>query len=430
MKYSRLLLGIAVAMGVGLTGTRASADQSAFKTYDLTYVVTKSVKDAGSQSWRDLPKENNIISVTLPKGSKTYNLRAIFPNYYNSPVDTSDTTMIVKVPEDEKDSLSVNMKLFAEKETPKLRYVLENPDATKSTKQFTDYQYVTGTIDGNCRPILAEPLKADYSLAADKETVITRNMAPLETTIHRQKINYQITYETVDGEKVAHEGLDTDSTATYNQVTEKLNQLSDQVKTAGYQIQSRKVSYDEAGNGSIQFEVKKNPDKQPEKPNPQPGQSDLGSKPKPQPEPETKPEPEPNPKPIPTPTPQPLPMGNSNNGSNPIPNPDTNGNTNQLDNNAALTQSPEFKKLLDRFNQLLQRYTRLLEKQPTSQHKKTKHKHAHTKHKKRQIKQRKQHSKISKIKKQGQRLKHRQAKRHQSKHHSKNNHHLHHKKHA
>ncbi len=31
MKYSRLLLGIAVAMGVGLTGTKASAAQGAFE---------------------------------------------------------------------------------------------------------------------------------------------------------------------------------------------------------------------------------------------------------------------------------------------------------------------------------------------------------------------------------------------------------------
>ncbi|WP_252904190.1 hypothetical protein [Secundilactobacillus silagei] len=110
--------------------------------------------------------------------------------------------MVVKILKGETNPPLVSMKLFANSEKPKLRYVLENPDATRSTKQFTDYQYDYGSVDGICRPILVKPLEDDYSLVTNKDVVITRNMAPIETTIHRQNIDYQITYETVDGEKV------------------------------------------------------------------------------------------------------------------------------------------------------------------------------------------------------------------------------------
>ncbi|WP_225364881.1 procyclic acidic repetitive family protein, partial [Secundilactobacillus silagincola] len=327
MKYNRLILGITVAMGFGLTTTHASAKVShpEFSPYELTFEVVRKVRDAGSSTLKALPKESKTVSVTKPiagvtdfndAGLRTYNLKSLYPNYSN--LEPNLITPIVIPKGVSKFKFESALILHAIKERPKLRYVLENPDTTRSTKHFTDYQYSSGTVDGICRPLLVEPLKLDYELVENQETVITRNMAPVETVIHRKQINYQITYQASNGETVANDGLTTGFTSAYDQVTDKVETLLKNVSTQGYQVLSHEVVYDQDGNGSIQLKVRKDDTNKPE-PNPEPLPVPE-PKPQPAPEPEPNPAPGPNPEPVPAPQPEPAPVPNPE--PNPAPGPD------------------------------------------------------------------------------------------------------------
>ncbi|GAW99763.1 hypothetical protein [Secundilactobacillus mixtipabuli] len=439
MKFSRLLLGISMVIGMGVTSVQAAAStpDPEFSSYVLTYDVTRKVRDAGSD-WRNLPTESKTVSVTKSvKGVtgfsdsklRTYDISSFYPDYTNTTMAGIRIAPII-IPKGV-DTFKAGLMIRADTERPKLRYVLENPDATRSSKQFTEYVYSTGTVDGLCQPVLSDVLKTDYSLGENKAVVIKRNMAPIQTMIHRNQINYQISYETEEGQTLSNQGLDTNLTVSYDQATNELAQLSDRVTETGYQIRSRQVTYDENGQGTVHFKVEKktvdkpNPEPKPEpqpEPQPQP-EPEVKPEPKPepqpepQPEPEAKPEPQPEPevKPQPQPYPQPAPQPNPGVGSNPIHIEDT--------------QSQELENLVRKLKDLMNRYAKLLEQQSlqvkkeSNKHHKAKQKHSKPKKHHKQAKKNSKTKKHHKQTKKNSKVKQRHY-RHQ---HQITKHHLHHK---
>ncbi|MTV82450.1 hypothetical protein [Secundilactobacillus folii] len=304
IKMSRLLLCLGVTLGVFANSVSASAATESFEPYTIEYNYTKLVIDAGALTRRPISGTTTYrveaggqfakYQSISADGKRIFNFAPLYPNYDWS---TQQPVVISKL-EDNR-TFFVSQTLVAKKALVHLNYKLKNPDGQISKKKFQNYDYQTGTLEGKCVPILTEALGSCYELEDPKESLIEADGQSFDTIIHRRQIDFTIDYKVVSDQQISTAHLPDKMEANFKDVKDKLSELDQQVKQAGYRILSNQVTYNLEGYGHVTFNLKtnnvsgsvSNPGESVEKPRPTPE-----TKPEivPEAKPEVKPETEPD----------------------------------------------------------------------------------------------------------------------------------------